>query len=124
MATIAAESRRTGAAARRSALLAVLLALGAATTDAAGSLPNLDGVWMGDGSIGMGLGTTFSLVTEVSDKGVGGYVGGMFAVSRRSLRGDLGPKAARALDWGSPWSYAGCAADSAKCRHSILHTRL
>jgi hypothetical protein len=79
----------TAAAARGGAahlLAALLCANAAARAASAAGLPNLDGFWLGPASVGMGLGTTFSLVTDVTDKGVQGYVGGMFAVRRSGAR--------------------------------------
>ena len=69
-------------------LLAALALAAGARAAAPNALPNLDGVWIGNGSIGLGLGTTFSFANEVAAAGVEAIVGGMLLVGGRPRGAD------------------------------------
>ncbi|GBF98232.1 hypothetical protein Rsub_11052 [Raphidocelis subcapitata] len=73
----AAQRQRRRGGGASAALCCVLAALVARTADAA--LPNVDGVWLGNGSIALGLGTTFVVSSELGVAGgVQGVAGGYF----------------------------------------------
>lgn len=60
-------------------VVAVLVASPAVGGDA---VPNLDGIWLGDGAIGLGLGSSFGLMKEIPRTGgIEAYIGGMLAAN-------------------------------------------
>jgi hypothetical protein len=68
-------------------LALLVLAQAGASSSNSTALPNVDGLWAGHGSIGIGLGTTFSFASEVGAAGVEALIGGYLLVRSCWLAG-------------------------------------